>query len=380
MKYDFDEVIDRADTNSLKWDKYKGQDVLPMWVADMDFKTPPAIVDALRAQLDHAVLGYTLPGDDITEVVIDRAKKLYGWHIAPEWLVWIPGLVCGLNICCRAIGETGDEVMSFVPVYPPFLSSPKLSGRNLATVPLKSMADGYGFDVEAFKAAVTDKSKLFLLCNPHNPVGRVFREDELREIAEVCRDNGIVICSDEVHCDLILDNIKHVPIAMVAPDIADITITLVAPSKTFNVPGVNCSLAIIPNDRLRHQFNKARAGIVPYNNALGLTACLAAWRDCSQWHGELLDYLRGNRDILEKEIAGIPGLAMGHVEATYLAWINVEGLKLDDPAGFFEKAGVGIQDSREFGGSGFIRLNFGCRRAVLIEGLNRIRQAISGRK
>jgi cystathionine beta-lyase len=308
-------------------------------------------------------------------------EKTYAWAIKPEWIVYIPGLVCGLNITCRAIGEPGDAVVTATPVYPPFLSSPALSGRKLITFPLTCTNKQWTFPCDVFEQALTPESKLLLLCSPHNPVGRVFDRQELIDIANVCEKHDLVICSDEIHNGLILDESKpHIPIAALSPEIAARTITLMAPSKTFNVPGLGCSFAIIPNEHLKKQFKKAMAGIVPWVNLLGYSATLAAYRDCADWHIALLNYLRGNRDYVISEIATMPGLTVFPVEATYLAWIDARDTGIDNPADFFEKAGVGLSDGSYFGTPGFLRLNFGCPRSILEEALTRMRNALTNRK
>ena len=235
-------------------------------------------------------------------------------------------------------------------------------------------------DPEKLKSEITSRSKVLLLCNPHNPVGRRYDRQELRDIAEICVAQNLVLCSDEIHCDLILDGRQHVPTATLSPEISAHTITLMAPSKTFNVPGLNCAFAIIENKNLRTKFRQARKDIVPNVNALGFSACLAAYRDCEPWRTALIDYLVGNKDIVYRVINDeIPRLYMVDVQATYLAWINVTELSCDDPVRFFENASVGLSDGREYGGEGYIRLNFGCPRKTLMEGLERMRSAVKAK-
>ena len=376
--FDFDTPVERRNTSSLKWDRYKGRDVIPLWVADMDFKAPPAVIEALRRHVDHGVFGYTLSSDGLMEAVLDTLERAHAWKARPEWIVWLPGLVSGINIACRASGEPGDAVMTNTPSYPPFLSAPALSGRHLVTNALLDDGTRYVFDYDAMEHAVTDRTKLFILCNPQNPTGRVFTFSELASIAELCIGSGMVICSDEIHCGLVLDTDKrHLSLATLDGAIARHTITLFAPSKTFNLPGLGCSFAVIPDSGLRSRFKKAMAGIVPHVNALGLTAALAAYRDSDDWRLALVDYLRGNRDLVEEFVAAAPGLAMHHVEATYLAWIDCSGLDTPDPAAFFERAGVGLSSGVDFGTPGFVRLNFGCARGILVKALERMDHAMS---
>jgi len=263
-------------------------------------------------------------------------------------------------------------------VYPPFLSAPGYSRRNLVTVPLIQTGGRWEFDFRRFERAITPRTKLFLLCNPHNPVGRLFTAAELETLAEICEKHGLVVCSDEIHCELILDgHRRHVPTATIRSGLLDRTITLMAPSKTFNLPGLGFSFAVIPDKDLRQDFRQAMAGMVPHVNALGYAAGIAAYRDCRGWHTALLDYLRKNRDTVEAAVAGMPGLAMTHVEATSLAWLDARKAGLEDPAGFFETAGVALFDGKHFGAPGFLRLNFGCPRPLLVEALARMRRAIS---
>jgi len=377
MEFDFDRHIDRTHTHSLKWDLYKGRDVIPMWVADMDFASPPAVLQALRQRVEHGILGYTLASRALNEAVAERTKTLYNWTIKPEWIVWLPGLVVGLNLVCRSLGREGDEVITFTPIYPPFLSAPELSRRALVRVPLIKEDTHYAFDLDRLAASITDRSQVLLLCSPHNPVGRAFSAEELRQVAEICVERDIVVCSDEIHCDLILDPKEHVSTASLDETIQAHTITLMSPSKTFNLPGLNCAFAIIPNPTLRRRLKAVRQGIVPHVNALGYEAVLAAYQHGEPWRQALLDYLRKNRDLVEETLATLPGLSLNHVEATYLAWIDARELGVPNAHSFFEKAGVGLSDGREFDDRGFVRLNFGCPRETLNRALERISQSIS---
>ncbi len=372
----FDPIIDRAGTGSVKWEKYSGSDIIPMWVADMDFAVPPPVIEALKKRADHGIFGYTLAEQCHYDAVVDWVRYRHGWQIEPEWIVWMSGLVSALNTVCRGFAEEGQEVISFTPIYIPFLQAPSNMGRRLLRCPLKRVDGRYTFDLERFESLITENTKVLLLCSPGNPVGRVWSESELRNIGEICIANDIVICSDEIHCDLTLDGAIHYPTAKVSLEIAGRTITLMAPSKTFNVPGLGCSFAIISNDSLRRQFKHAGKGIVPHVNTFGYTACKAAFNDSRQWHGRLLEYLSGNRKLVYEMINSIDGMWVDKSEATYLAWINIEGLNIEKPVEFFEKTGVGIEDGADYGGKGFIRMNFGCPRARLVEGLNRIEKAV----
>jgi cystathionine beta-lyase len=376
--FDFDRSVERRDTASLKWDKYKGKDIIPMWVADMDFCSPPAVIDALQKRIAHGVFGYTDPPPDLNKIVVAMLETEYGWSVKPQWLVWLPGLVTGFNVACRAVGQENDAVMTATPAYPHFLSAPGNFRRKLVKVPLREEQNRWGFDFDRLESTVTPETRLFLLCNPHNPVGRVYTHDELKALAGICEKHDIVICSDEIHCGLLLDNEKtHIPTATLAPEVAQRTITLMSPSKTFNLPGLGCAFAVISEEKLRRRFIAAMAGIVPRVNALGFTAAEAAYRDCSDWHAGLLDYLRGNRDCIARAIIAMPPLSLAPIEATYLAWIDVRSSNLENPIKFFEDAGVGLQDGIEFDGRGFVRLNFGCVRALLEKALERIAAAMA---
>jgi len=375
--FDFDTPVERHATASLKWDKYRNRDILPLWVADMDFRSPPAVIRALQQRVAYGVFGYTIAPQELNDVVVVMLKSLYGWEIEAEWLVWLPGLVTGLNVVCRAVGEEGDEVMTAVPVYPPFLTAPGHFRRNLIKVPLKEKNNRWQFDFDRLERSITAKTRVFILCNPHNPVGRVYAREELETLAAICKKHDIVICSDEIHCGLILDKDKpHIPTASLDPDTAARTITLMAASKTFNLPGLGCAFAVIGEKNLRRRIKEAMAGIVPMVNALGYTASRVAFEDCDDWHAALLEYLRGNREIVQAAVRGMPHLSMAPVEATYLAWIDMRAAGLKNPAAFFERAGVGLQDGIEFDGPGFVRLNFGCPRSLLEKALQRMAVAL----
>jgi cystathionine beta-lyase len=376
--FDFDSTVDRRGTASEKWDRYAGLDILPLWVADMDFRSPPAVIQALHQRVDHGVFGYTSPPHELVTTVLDMLQSEYDWLVREEWIVWLPGLVCGLNVACRAVGDPGDGVATFTPVYPPFLSAPGLAGRELVTVPLVCSSGLWQMDLDALERAVTPRTRLLLLCSPHNPVGRVWSRAEQMELLELAERKGLIVCSDEIHAGLVLDGDRtHIPFAALSEEAARRTITLHAPSKTYNIPGLGCSFAVIPDQALRLSFRRVMAGIVPHVNLLGYTAALAAYRDSEEWRQALLACLRENRELVLREVAGMPGLRTWPVEATYLAWIDVRGLNVADPGHFFEKAGVGLSDGIPFGAPGFVRLNFGCRRSLLETALERMHSAVS---
>ncbi len=384
MNFDFNTVIDRRGGDSTKWNKYADRNVLPLWVADMDFAAPPAVLEALHQRVNHGVFGYGQPWPSLVEAVLEHLAREYAWPVQEEWLVWLPGLVAGLDVACRTVGDAGDAVFTATPIYPPFLSSPKHSQRKLATAALLLEDARWRWDVEVTDQALKQsKAKTLLLCHPHNPVGRAWREDELQQIARLTEKHNLVVCSDEIHCDLILDPARrHRPFASISPEMAKRTITLMAPSKTFNVPGLGCAFAVIADARLRRDFRTVMQGIMPHVNTLGLVACEAAYRHGGPWRSALLDTLRGNARHVEAAMGRMKGLAMAPVEATYLAWIDAREIckthGVDNPQRFFETAGVGLSDGADFGAPGFVRLNFGCPRATLDTALARMEKAIAG--
>ncbi len=377
MTFDFDSVPDRSGTGSLKWDKYAGRDIVPLWVADMDFRSPPAVVEALRARVEHGIYGYTVPYDEVVQETLAYLRRVHGLEIRPEWLVWLPGLVPALNVVCRAFGEPGHEVLTCTPVYPPFLSAPGFSDRRRVTVPLAVEGERWVIDWEGLERAVTSEARLFILCHPHNPVGRVWTKDELERLVDFCNEHELVLCSDEIHCDLILDDGPHIPTLSLGEAAQRRTITLLSPSKTYNLPGLACAYAVIPDEGLRSAFKRAARGIITEVNAFGYAGCAAAYRDGEPWRQALLIYLRGNRELVYSFIGErMPKIRMMPMQATYLAWLDVRGLELDNPVKFFEDAGVGLSNGLDFGAPGFLRLNFGCSRTRLREGLERMAKAL----
>ncbi len=375
--YDFDQVIDRTGTAALKWEKYEGTDILPMWVADMDFKTPPPVAQALKERIDHELFGYTLVPDQLNRVVVQRMKQLYDWTIQPGWILWLPGVVSALNVACTAFGGPGNAVVTTTPIYPPFLSAPSNCGRQLIRVPMIEDNLRATLDFASLEAAFRQGAGLFMFCSPYNPCGTVFTREEIKELVSLCRQYNVVLCSDEIHADFVLDGQnRHIPTASVSKEAQNRTITLMAPSKTYNIPGLGASFAIIPDPELRHQFTKHSAGVVPHVNLLGLTAARAAYEHCDGWIKQLIAYLRTNRDMVYERVNRMKGCRMLLPEATYLAWIDVTQTGLNHPAVFFDQAGVGLSDGKDFGLKGFVRLNFGCPKSLLKKGLDRMETAL----
>jgi len=375
--FEFDKVIERRATDSSKWAKYRGRDILPFWVADMDFQAPPFVQAALRDRIEHGIFGYSETPNELIDAVVDWLASEFDWVVPAEWLVWLPGVVTGLNLTCRAIGTPGDSVLMNVPVYYPFLAAPEHGGRSLIEVPLQLDGGRWIIDLDALAAARGPRTRLFMFCNPQNPTGRVYTRDELVDLAKFCARHDLLICSDEIHCSLVLDQgRRHVPIATLSDEIAARTITLMAPTKAYNTPGLGCAFAIIPDAALRKRFMDVRAGLVPSIGCLAYTAATAAYQDPSNWLTQLLTYLAGNRDALQACVRGLPGVRMTHVEGTYLAWIDVRALGLAQPMQHFEAHGLGLSDGAQFHGPGYLRFNFGCPRATLDTGLERFARAV----
>ncbi len=387
MIYNFDQLPQRRGTESFKWRAY-AEDVLPMFVADMDFVSPEPVVRALRAAVEQGVFGYPrgLHGEaselpEHAQLIVERMAHRYGWHIQAEDVLFLPGIVVGLNIVGNMFRAEGGALAIQPPVYPPFLAVSGTSGLARHDAELIYQSDGtYAVDWDHVEDALTPDTHLFILCNPHNPVGRVYRREELERLAQACLARGVTICSDEIHSDLLYRGQQHIPIASLDPEIAQHTITLLAPSKTFNLPGLQASAAIIPNADLRRSFQAARQGLVPWVNLPGLIALEAAYRDGQEWLDQLLVYLEANCDFVVDFVKQeLPGLRMAKPEGTYLAWIDCRAAGLDDPFEFFlREARVALGNGATFGsgGQGFVRLSFGCPRSMLAEALLRMKGAL----
>lgn len=376
MEYSFDTPINRRQTDSFKWDRYV-EDVLPLWVADMDFPCALPVQEALQKLVDRNLIGYARTPDALVQVIVERLKNLHSWEIDPSWLVWLPGMVPGLHASSMALGFESVSIMTSTPVYRPFLEASQRPNRTLLDVPFRWENNRWEMDFEAMEAAIQPNTRMYMLCNPHNPNGRMFDESELRQLGQFCQKHDLWICSDEIHCDLIMDpSKKHISLATLSPDLASRTITLLAPSKTYNIAGLGCSFAVIPNPEIRKAFQTVIYGILPHPNAYSHQAALAAYRDSQGWLDQALTYLRGNHHYLLKEINAIPGLSMQPLEATYLAWIQYEHFPNVDVVQTLENFGVGVQDAIHFGGKGFFRLNFATQRTVLEEAIRRIQKAV----
>lgn len=375
--FNFDHPVDRTNTDSEKWHKYAGSNIIPLWIADTDFTSPPAVIDALQERVAHGVFGYGYPPENLIDSFILRMNKLYQWDVKAEWLVFLPGLVSGLNIAVRALTQSNQSTLCPCPIYPPFMKASLMAQRKQVKIPVKLINNRWILDIKTAEANLDGSEKLLMLCNPLNPGGTIFTREELIEQLNFARRHNLSICSDEIHCELLLDtNAKHIPIASLDDDAAKRTVTLMAPSKTFNIAGLGASIAVIPDATLREQFIRCRMGIVPSVDILAYVAAEAAYQHGDAWLQQLLCYLRDNHQLVLQRINAIPGLKMAPLAATYLAWIDASELSVDNPHTFFEQAGVGLSPGADFGNNKFVRLNFACRRALLNEALNRMEKAV----
>lgn len=371
----FKQLVDRTHTGSLKWDKYEGTDVLPMWVADMDFPSPPPVIQALRERVDHGVFGYTKPYSRVVDSVLNYLKSVHHIDCKEDWIVWLPGLVPALNLICRAFE---GEVLTNTPIYPPFLTAPHNAGRKCRKIPLLWDGGRWKMNFEEMEKATGQDTAVFLLCNPQNPVGQVFLREELEQLNSFAAEHNIIVASDEIHCDLLLDpEARHVPFLSLGEGATDRCIALYAPSKTYNLPGLACSFAVIPDQNLRMAFSRAARGIITEVNAMGYAACRAAYEEGETWRLELIEQLRTNRDALQHFLREFcPEVGQFPIQATYLSWLDVRKLELTHPAEHFESFGVGLSDGKQFGAPGFLRMNFGCPPELLERGLQRFKQGV----
>ncbi len=397
MKYDFDKICSRQNTSCAKWDAvesiFGSKDVIPMWVADMDFPVAQPIVEALKKRAEHEFYGYTHAGPELIEAFVDRVKRKFDWKIEPEWVVLTPGVIPALNIAIRALTHPGDEIVLQEPVYYPFFPAVRQSGCQIATNQLKLVDGRYEMDFADLEKKFQPKPgmhdapsrvRAIVLCNPHNPIGRVWDRQEITRLGEIAIGNGAIVISDEIHCELLYKGIKHVPFATISEDFAQNSIVCMAPSKTFNLPGLAASSLIIPDKKLRTVFNTIRIGIVHGPSIFGLVAMEAAYRHGDEWLEQLLVYLQGNLDFTLGYFAGkISRIKVIKPQGTYLLWLDCRGLGLDDMAlqDFMRtQAKVGLDDGFLFGagGSGFQRMNIACPRGILEEALGRIERAVNG--
>lgn len=388
MQYNFNKIIDRKDTNSKKWsylkEVFNSEEVLPMWVADMDFKVPVEVTDALRKRVDHEIFGYTGIPKSFYTSISNWVKKRHNWDIKEEWIVMTPGVVMGLNLSLLSFTEKGDKVIIQPPIYPPFFSLIKKNKRVIVENPLKMDNLKFKMNLQDLEEKIDKETKMMFLCNPHNPGGKVWDKEVLEKLGEISLEKDLLIISDEIHSDIIFKGYKHTPIASLSKELENNTITLMAPSKTFNIAGLSTSVAIIPNNNLRKKFKSTIELLgVGGVNLFGVIAFEAAYNYGEEWLEQLLVYLEENLNYIDDYLKNeIPKIKLIRPEGTFLAWLDCRDLGLSDDElreFMIYKAKVGLNHGITFGkqGSGFQRLNFGCPRSILEEGLSRIKKAVS---
>ena len=397
MKYDFDQICNRRDTDCLKWDMmesiFGSGDLIPLWVADMDLPVAKPVTDALKKRVEHPFYGYSQAGTSVLNSVVERMKRKYNWDIKPEWIVFTPGVVPALHVAVRSLTHPGDEVILQEPTYHPFFPVVVNSGCKIVNNGLILGNNRYEMDYKGLEEKFHSKSRSFqearriktiIFCNPHNPVGRLWNREEIIKMGEIIIDNGAVVISDEIHCEILFKNQKHIPFASISKKFEQNSIVCMSPSKTFNLAGLEVSTIIIPNKKLRDNFINTRSGIVPNPNLFGYIALEAAYKHGDEWLEQVLDYLQDNLDFLKEYIENeIPNIKVIDPEGTYLIWLDCRDLGMDNNtlSNFMKKeARVGLEDGFIFGksGSGFMRMNIACPRSILHEALTRIEDAVNG--
>ena len=380
MAFNFDSCPERSGTDSTKWHKYANRDIIPCWIADMDFASPPAVVEAIKRRADHGIFGYPAQRDEVFASIVNYLRRRHGWEIRPEWITFMCSLVPGIHATIRCASKPGESVVTTAPVYPPFLTAPVISERNPLKLEMVFVDGRWTFDWEKLEAACAQPhAKVLLLCNPYNPLARVFDRAELERLAALVRKHDLVVCSDEIHCDLILDpKAEHTIFATLGEDIAARTVTLMAASKTYNIAGLTCGFAIIPDTQLRTRFRRVLQGLSLDQNVFGLAATQAAFDHGEEWRLACVDYLRGNLDLIEQELKSMPGVVLkARPQSSFLAWFDVRSLGFEDPHAEFEKGGIGFSNGADFGGPGHVRLNFGCSREKLREIMRRMQAVVA---
>ncbi|WP_453993983.1 MalY/PatB family protein [Bacillus nitroreducens] len=390
MKYNFDESIDRRQTNSVKWDEVENifgdKDLLPMWVADMDFKSPQPVITALQKRVEHGIYGYTTRSDAYYEAIIGWMKRRHNWKVEKDWICFSPGVVPALHMIVKTFTSPGDKILIQPPVYYPFASVIEKNGREIVNNPLRFENGRYYMDFEDLENKIDPSVKMIILSSPHNPVGRIWTRDELTRLGDICLKHNILVVSDEIHFDLVYKGNVHTPFAAISEKFADASITCTAPSKTFNLAGLQTSNMIIPNKEIRDQFKQAvENSFISLTNTFGVTALIAAYEEGDEWLDQLMDYLKGNLDFLKRYIKStIPEVKVIEPDATYLVWLDCRELGLDakELERVIQKQGkVAFDEGYIFGkeGEGFTRINIACPRALLEEGLKRFSQALINR-
>lgn len=391
MKYDFDRINERRNTECVKWDGVKDvfgrDDVLPFWVADMDFKAPNEVIEVITKKAEHGIYGYPYRTESCLQSIIKWVNKRHGWAVDKDWLTFTPGVVPALSIAVLTFTKPGDKVIIQTPIYPPFYNVIKDNGREVVKNPLKFENNRYTMDFEDLQRKIDSGAKMIILCSPHNPVGRVWDEEELNKLSEMCIKNDVLLISDEIHADIVYGDNKHLPIAGRFAEMKKRTITCMAPSKTFNIAGLSSSFIIIPDEKLRAAFNsKVNSLFIGGANVFGLAAMEATYTYGQEWLDELLVYLEKNAEFAVKYIEeNIPQIKTTKPEGTYLMWLDFSSLNITHEelkSLLINKAKVGLNSGLDFGeeGNGHMRLNIACPREILKKGLDGIAQAINSIK
>lgn len=368
----FDTSIDRAHTQSMRWDKY-GPDVIPLWVADMDFPAPECVLQALKKRIDHGVFGYTYASAALKESIVNYVQQRYNWRIEPAWIHFLPSVVTGLHLAVRTLTQVNDHVLIPSPAYHHFKNAVEAAGRDYSAYQLQLQNGRASFSLAQLASLVRPNTRLLMLCNPHNPGGTVFTRQELSQLAEFAKEHQLVICSDEIHADLILDEgVQHIPFGSLSEDAARQSFSLMSLNKTFNFPGVGLAWVICSNPQISTPLMRDVHGLIAAPNLLAYEVTQAALQSGHEWHAALLQYLRNNRDHVFARINAMPGLSMAHLQATYLAWIDASQKNWSSPFETFLQAGVALSPGTQFGDPQFVRLNFGTTRALLDQALDRI--------
>ena len=385
--YNFDEIIDRRGTNCVKYDqleeRFGDRNLIPLWVADMDFRTPDFIVNALRERCDHEIFGYTFDSDEYYQSIINWVHYKHDWNIEREWLSYIPGIVKGIAFAVQCFTEKGDKVIIQPPVYHPFRIVPESLGREIVYNPLKLEEEGYQMDFEQLEQIIDDRCKLLILCSPHNPGGIVWSKETLTRLAEICARRGVLVISDEIHAEIAFPQYKHRPFASVSQEAANNSITFMAPSKTFNIAGIVTSYAIVPNEAIRKRFyDFLEAGEFNAGTIFSYTATIAAYTYGAEWLQQMRNYVMDNVRFVNDYLKyHIPSIKVYQPQASFLVWLDCRELRLPQEelvALFTQKAGLALNDGAMFGpgGEGFMRLNIGCPRSVLEQALDALKKAI----
>lgn len=385
-KYNFDEIVDRTGTDCIKYDAlpqiFGSADVLPLWVADTDFRTPDFIMEAIRKRMEHEILGYTFRGDAFYDSIMKWLRNRHGWDIEREWIIFSPGVVSALTAAVQSLTVRGEKVVVQPPVYFPFYETVRGSGRRMVENPLRLSGNRYSFDIEDLESKLDPGTRMLLLCNPHNPGGMVWKQHELEALETICLKHSLIVVSDEIHSDLLFSGNRHIPWGMLSAESRMNSIVCMAPSKTFNVAGLATSFAIIPNPEMRKKIEKLMGTLhIQTGNIAGKVALEAAYTSGEDWLRQLMEYVEGNYRYLEEFFdTHLPKVKVMRPEATYLVWLDFReyGMKDKQLTRFLvEKGRVGLNNGARFGtgGDGMQRINIGCPRSVLAEGLNRIKAA-----